>query len=69
VKFSASSRNTSTPPFLMQVFLARYVELYWDSGRSLVVKLERRPEIPPCIAGKFGVKRPKLPHIEEEGEE
>ncbi len=53
----------------MQVFLAQYAEIDWDSGRTVVAKLTRRPEIPPCIAKKFGVKRPKLPRYEQEGEE
>ena len=53
-------------PVLMQVFLAQYVELDWDSGRCVVVKREKRPEIPACIAAKVGMKRLKLPRIEEE---
>jgi len=35
---------------LMEVYLAQYVEVDWDSGRSVVVKQGKRPEIPPCIA-------------------
>ncbi len=54
---------------LTQVYLAQYVEVDWDSGRSVVVKQGKRPEIPPCIVRKFGVKRPKLPRLEQEGEE
>jgi hypothetical protein len=52
---------------LMQVFLAQYAEIDWESGRCIVVKQEKRPQIPPCIAKKFGVKRPKLPRLEDEG--
>ena len=54
---------------LMKVFLTQYVEIDWDSGRSIVVKQTRRPEIPPCIAAKVGLKRKKLPRIEPEGKE
>lgn len=54
---------------LMKVFLTQYVEIDWDSGRSVVVKQTRRPEIPPCIAARVGLKRKKLPHIEPEGKE
>jgi hypothetical protein len=54
---------------LMEVYLAQYVEIDWDSGRSIVVKQEKRPEIPACIAAKVGMKRLKLPRIEEEGAE
>jgi hypothetical protein len=51
---------------LLEVYLAQYVEIDWDSGRSVVVKQEKRPELPPCIAKKYGVKRPKLPRLEQE---
>lgn len=51
---------------LMQVYLARYVELDWDSGRSIVVKQEKRPQIPACIAAKAKSERPRLPRLEEE---
>ena len=54
---------------LMHVFLARYVEIDWESGRSVVAKQTRRPDIPPCIAAKVGLKRKKLPRIEPEGKE
>jgi hypothetical protein len=54
---------------LMEVYLAQYVEIDWDSGRSIVVRQEKRPEIPACIAAKVGMKRLKLPRIEEEGAE
>ena len=54
---------------LMQVFLAQYAEIDWDSGRTVVVKQTRRQEIPPCIAAKVGLKRKKLPRIEPEGKE
>ena len=53
---------------LMEVFLAQYAEIDWDSGRSIVVKQTKRPEIPPCIAKKVGMKRLRLPRIEDGGE-
>jgi hypothetical protein len=53
---------------LMQVSLARYVELDWDSGRHIVVvKREHAPAIPPCIAKTAKPKHKKLPPIEQEG--
>ena len=54
---------------LMQVYLARYVELDWDSGRSVVVKQETPPYIPACIAAKATSKRKKLPRLDEGGAE
>ena len=51
----------------VQVYLARYVELDWDSGRSIVVKQRRRPTIPACVAAEDKPKRPKLPRLEDEG--
>lgn len=53
---------------LMEVYLAQYVEIDWDTGRSFVVKQRRRPDIPACIAKKVGMKRLKLPRIEDGGE-
>jgi len=52
---------------LMQVYLAQYVELDWDSGRSLVVKQRRRPEVPPCVAAEAKPERKKLPRLEDKG--
>jgi hypothetical protein len=52
---------------LMQVYLAQYVELDWDSGRTIVVKQEMPPHIPPCIDADAKSERPKLPRLEEEG--
>jgi hypothetical protein len=52
---------------LMQVYLARYVELDWDSGRSIVVKQRRRPKVPPCVAAEAKPERKKLPRLEDEG--
>ena len=49
----------------MDVFLARYAEIDWESGRSIVAKQEKRPEIPAYIAKKVGMKRLKLPPIED----
>ena len=54
---------------LMQVYLARYVEIDWDTGRSIVVKQRRRPEVPPCVAAEAKPERKKLPPIEEGGAE
>src|ERR1035438_10275648 len=54
---------------LMEVYLARYVEIDWDSGRSIVVKQRRRPEVPPCVAAEAKPERKKLPPIEEGGAE
>jgi hypothetical protein len=51
----------------VQVYLARYVELDWDSGRSIVVKQRGRPEVPPCVAAKAKPERKKLPRLEDEG--
>jgi hypothetical protein len=53
---------------LMDVFLAQYAEVDWESGRSVVIKQRRRPEIPACIAKKVGMTRLKLP-LDEEGRE
>ena len=53
---------------LMQVYLARYVELDWDSGRSIVVKQRRRPEVPPCVSAEAKPERKKLSRLEEEGD-
>ena len=52
---------------LMEVYLAQYAEIDWDTGRSVVVKQVKRPEIPPYIAANVGMKRLKLPRIEEGG--
>jgi hypothetical protein len=53
---------------LMQVYRARYVELDWDSGRSIVVKQRRRPQIPACVAADDKPRRPRLPRLEQEGD-
>jgi len=53
----------------MDVYLARYVEIDWESGRSIAAKQEKRPEIPACIAKKVGMKRLKQPPIKDEGAE
>jgi hypothetical protein len=49
----------------VQVYLARYVELDWDSGRTIVVKQRRRPEVPPCVATAKR-ERKSLPRLDEE---
>jgi hypothetical protein len=51
----------------VQVYLARYVELDWDSGRTIVVKQRRRPTIPACVAAEEKPRRSKLPRLEEDG--
>jgi hypothetical protein len=53
---------------LMQVYLVQYVELDWDSGRSIVVKQRRRPEVPPCVSAEAKPERKKLPRLEDEGD-
>jgi hypothetical protein len=50
----------------VQVYLARYVELDWDSGRSIVVKQRRRPTIPACVAAETKPERKRPPQLEEE---
>ena len=52
---------------LMQVYRARYVEIDWDSGRSIVAKLGRRPQIPACVAAEDKPRRQKLPRLDDEG--
>jgi hypothetical protein len=51
---------------LMQVYRARYIEHDWDSGRTIVVKQKRRPEVPPCVAAEAKPERKKLPRLEDE---
>ena len=51
----------------VQVYLARYVEVDWDSGRSIVAKLGQRPQIPACVAAEEKPRRPRLPRLEDEG--
>jgi len=50
----------------VQVYLARYAELDWDTGRSIVAKRERRPLVAPCVAADAKHERKKLPRLEEE---
>jgi hypothetical protein len=52
---------------LMEVHLAQYAEIDWDSGRSIVVKQRRRPVVPPCVAAEAKPERKKLPRLEDEG--
>jgi len=49
---------------LMQVFLAQYAEIDWDSGRTIVAKQRGRPDIPACAAGR--ARRHTPPRIEED---
>jgi hypothetical protein len=51
---------------LMDVYRARWVEVDFDSGRTIVVKRQRF-EVPPCLAAGDKPERKKLPRIEEEG--
>jgi hypothetical protein len=53
---------------LMQVSLTRYVEIDWESGRCLVIKRNRRREVPAAVAeiSKSLMKKP--PRLEEEGD-
>lgn len=51
---------------LMQVSLARYAELDWDSGRSIVVRREKRTELPPCNAAAKRARK-RLPRPDEGG--
>ena len=52
---------------LMQVYLARYAEIDWDSGRTIVARQRRRPEVPPCVAGETKPEQKRLPRLEDEG--
>ena len=52
---------------LMEVFLAQYAEIDWETGRSIVAKQRRQSAIPACIAAEAKLGRKKLPPIEEEG--
>ncbi len=54
---------------LMQVYPALYVEYDWDSGRCVIAKRERSPEVPPCVVAATKSKRKRLPRIEEGGSE
>lgn len=51
----------------VRVFLARFVEIDWNEGRSIIAKRVRPPEIPPCVAATAKRERKKLPLIEDEG--
>lgn len=50
---------------LMQVSLARYAEFDWQTGRCIVARRDRPPEVPPCIAAANKPQRKRLPPIEE----
>jgi hypothetical protein len=52
---------------LMEVNLARYVEVDWQIGRSIVAKQRRRPDVPSCVAAEAQSERKKLPRLEDEG--
>jgi len=51
----------------VQVYLARYAEIDWESGRTIVAKQRRRPEVPPCVAAVTKPERKKLPRLEDDG--
>lgn len=53
----------------VQVYVAQYAEIDWDSGRTIVVKQRRRPEVPPCVAAEAKPERKKLPRLEQEEDE
>ncbi len=52
----------------MRVYLVRYVEIDWDEGRCLVIKRNKRREIPAAIAeiSKSFIENP--PRLKEEGD-
>jgi hypothetical protein len=52
---------------LMQVYLARYAEIDWESGRCIVAKQTRRPKIPPCVTAEGKPERMRFPRLEDEG--
>jgi hypothetical protein len=49
------------------VHAVKYVEIDWQDGRTIIVKQERRPEVPPCVAAEAKPERKKLPRLEDEG--
>ena len=53
----------------MQVSLARYAEIDWESGRCLVIKKKIRREVPAAVAeiSKSFIENP--PRLKEEGDE
>jgi len=53
---------------LMRAFLVRYAEIDWDSGRCIVIKRNKRREVPAAVAeiSKSLLKKP--PRLEEEGD-
>lgn len=54
----------------MEVYLARYVEVDWESGRTLVAKNGMSREIPAAVAAisKAMLRRPPRPDEEEEAQ-
>lgn len=54
---------------LIQVYLAKYAEIDWDSGRCIIAKRVRPPTIPDCAANTVKPKRNSLPPIQQEGTE
>ena len=51
---------------LVQVYIARYAEIDWESGRCIVAKLRSRTKIPACVAEETKPERKKLPRLEDE---
>ena len=49
----------------MQVFRARYAEIDWQSGRSIIAKRDRPADVPPCVAAAKR-ERKSLPRLDEE---
>lgn len=50
---------------LMTVYLARYAEIDWDAGRTIIAKCDRPAEIPPCVAAAKR-ERKSIPRLKEE---
>jgi hypothetical protein len=54
---------------LLQVYIAKYAEIDWETGRCIVAKQMRRPRTPACVPAEAKPERKKLPRIEREEEE
>jgi hypothetical protein len=54
----------------MRVYLARYAEVDWESGRSLVIKRRKRQEVPAAVAeiSKSFIENPPRLKGEEDAE-
>ena len=79
IVFAATSKLAATQAVLrlypefkhilvsMQVYRARYAEIDWDSGRTIVVK-RRKAGVPPCISAEAKPESKRLPRLEDDGE-